>query len=140
MGLLDRWTKKTTAKQLSQKEESKVVEAKSVVSATPSASAPKSAVTSSQSYRVIVRPLVTEKAAHSEGSGKYTFVVARLASKTQVKRAIHELYGVLPASVNMVNMPGKRVRFGRSMGRRSDFKKAVVTLPPGKTISVHEGV
>lgn len=140
MGLLDRWTKKTTAKQLSQKEEPKVVEAKSAVSATSAVSSPKSTVTSSQSYRVIVRPLVTEKAAHSESIGKYTFVVGRGASKTQVKQAVRELYGVLPVSVNMVNAQGKRVRFGRSQGRRSDFKKAIVTLPKGKTIAVHEGV
>jgi len=54
--------------------------------------------------------------------------------------AVEELYGTKPERVNVINVQGKVMRFGRSMGRRSDFKKAIVTLPSGKTINLHEGV
>ncbi len=46
----------------------------------------------------------------------------------------------MPLTVNTMNVDGKRVRFGHSNGRRSDFKKAFITLPAGKTITIHEGV
>lgn len=94
----------------------------------------------SQSFKVLVRPLVTEKSAIAEGSGKYSFVVAKSASKDQIKSAVAEIYGVKPESVNVSNTQGRQVRFGRTMGRRSDYKKAIVTLPKGKTIDIHAGV
>lgn len=90
--------------------------------------------------RVVIKPAVTEKAAIAESINKYTFIVTHEATKKQVKSAINEIYGVKPLSVNLINVEGKNVRFGRHSGRRSDYKKAVVTLPQGKTISVHEGV
>jgi large subunit ribosomal protein L23 len=71
---------------------------------------------------------------------KYSFVVQKDANKNQIMQAVQELYGVKPVSVNMINVDGRRVRFGRSMGRRSDYKKAIVTLPKGKAITIHEGV
>lgn len=140
MGLLDRWTKKTTTEQLSKADKKLApVEKTDATAVTPPvvAGAGKG---KSRNFLVIVRPLVTEKSARSESAGKYTFVVARWASKVQVRQAIKELYGIAPMAVNMVNVQGKRVRFGRTAGRRSDFKKAVITLPKGKTITIHEGV
>lgn len=91
-------------------------------------------------YKILIKPLVTEKAAIAESLNKYSFVVARNVNKFQVKQAVNELYGVMPVSVNIMNNDGRRVRFGGSQGRRSDFKKAIVTLPAGKTITIHEGV
>ena len=91
-------------------------------------------------YRVIVKPLITEKTAIMQSANKYTFVVAKWAQKTNVKQAIKEMYGVEPIDVNIINAQGHRVRFGRSAGKRSDWKKAVVTLPAGKSITIHEGV
>lgn len=140
MGLLDRWTKKTQDAQLKQKEiapEAAVPEAKAVA---PNAAATAPVSAASASFRIIIRPLVTEKAAHAESSGKYTFVVANWASKHHVKQAVKELYGVEPMNVNIIGVQGKWMRFGKSFGRRSDFKKAVVTIPAGKTITIHEGV
>ena len=76
----------------------------------------------------------------AQGLNKYSFIVRRDSTKGQIKKAILEVYGVNPKSVNMINVSGRWVRFGRSFGRRSDYKKAVVTLPAGKSIAVHEGV
>ena len=91
-------------------------------------------------YKILVRPLVTEKSAIAESMNKYSFVVQKDANKNQIMQAVLELYGVKPVSVNMINVDGRRVRFGRSIGRRSDYKKAIVTLPQGKAITIHEGV
>ena len=91
-------------------------------------------------YRVIVRPLVSEKAAHAETKGMYTFVVAKDATKTQIKAAVEQVYGVRPTQVRTIHTEGKEVRFGRTIGRRKDWKKAIVTLPAGQTISIHTGV
>lgn len=91
-------------------------------------------------FKVLVKPLITEKSAIAESRNKYSFVVAKSANKNQIKTAIEEVYGVKPANVNVVNIEGRRVRFGRSMGKRNDYKKAIVTLPEGKTIDIHTGV
>jgi large subunit ribosomal protein L23 len=94
----------------------------------------------SSAFKVLVKPLVTEKSAIAESKGKYSFVVAKFANKEQVKLAVAEIYGVKPVRVNMANIEGRAVRFGRAAGRRGDYKKAVVTLPEGKTIDIHAGV
>ncbi len=89
---------------------------------------------------VILHPLVTEKTAMLASTGVYTFVIKGDANKVQVKSAIKSLYGITPESVNIQNVRGKRVRFGRLRGKRKDWKKAIVALPQGKTIDVYEGV
>ena len=89
---------------------------------------------------VILRPLVTEKTAVLASAGKYVFVVSTGANRIQVKTAIKEMFGVAPTSVNIQNVRGKRVRFGKRRGKRSDWKKAVVSLPKGQKINVYEGV
>ncbi len=94
----------------------------------------------STAYKVLVKPLVTEKSAIAESKNKYSFVVNRNANKNQVREAVAEIYGVKAVKVNIINTDGRPMRFGRSMGRRSDYKKAVVTLPAGSTIDIHAGV
>jgi large subunit ribosomal protein L23 len=89
---------------------------------------------------VLLQPLVTEKSVIRESAGVYTFMVALGATKLTVKQAVKDIYGVLPSTVRMINVEGKRVRFGRTIGKRRDWKKAIVTLPKGKTIHIHEGV
>ncbi len=100
----------------------------------------KSSATKVVSSQVIIRPLVTEKAAVAQSLNKYAFVVRRDATKEQIKKAVNDIYGVMPASVNVIHMEGKARRYGKYTGRRGDFKKAFVTLPKGKTIAIHEGV
>ncbi len=94
----------------------------------------------STAYKVLVKPLVTEKSAIAESKNKYSFIVNRNANKNQVREAVAEIYGVKAIKVNIVNTDGRPMRFGRSMGRRSDYKKAIVTLPVGSTIDIHAGV
>ncbi|MEK7084239.1 MAG: 50S ribosomal protein L23 [Patescibacteria group bacterium] len=89
---------------------------------------------------VLAYPVVSEKAADAEAEGVYTFVVERTAKKPAIRRAMLERYGVNPKKIRIMNYDGKRLRFGRNGGRRTDWKKAMVTLPKGKTIHVHEGV
>lgn len=91
-------------------------------------------------YRILIKPLITEKAANLGVEGKYVFMAADKANKIEVSKAIEEVYGVKPVSVNVIKMQGKFVRSGKTLGRRKDWKKVIVTLPKGKTIKVYEGV
>lgn len=110
------------------------------VKAEPAVETTKAESASVVSARVIIKPLITEKAAVFQSLNKYAFLVDRKATKPQIKRAIKDIYGIEPISVNVANIEGKAKRFGKSPGRRKDFRKALVTLPQGKTITIHEGV
>ncbi len=92
------------------------------------------------SYRVLVRPLVSEKGALQQAQNKYFFEVARDTNKIEIKKAIETVYGVSVLSVNVLNQRGKSVRFGRTQGRRKAWKKAIVTLKKGDRITTVEGV
>lgn len=89
---------------------------------------------------IIERPLVTEKAARLASEGKYVFVVRKDAGRIEISQAIRAMYGIVPESVNIQNVHGKRMRFGRRRGKRASWKKAIVSMPKGKTIDVYEGV
>lgn len=89
---------------------------------------------------VLLFPLVTEKGTRLESKGTYQFAVATTTTKLTVARAIAARYGVKPARVRIMSRRGKWVRFGRMYGKRSDWKRALITLPKGATINVHEGV
>lgn len=85
---------------------------------------------------VLVRPVVTEKATVT---GTYLFEVRPNANKQEVAKAITQLYGVTPASVRVMNVRGKVVRWQQSYGKRKNWKKAVVRLKKGETMSVYQG-
>jgi large subunit ribosomal protein L23 len=89
---------------------------------------------------VVIRPLISEKAATLAGANQYVFIVRRDANRLQVRQAVKRMYNVSPISINMLNMKGKEVQFGRRKGTQSDWKKAIITLPKGETINVYEGV
>ncbi|MCD4761725.1 50S ribosomal protein L23 [bacterium] len=93
-----------------------------------------------QAYKILVKPLITEKAANLGSENKYVFEVSVSTNKIEIAKAINEVYGVKPVSVNIVNVGGKKVRYGRHFGKRKDTKKAIITLPKGKTINIYEGV
>ncbi len=95
---------------------------------------------SGQAYRVLVKPMITEKAAHLNSINQYVFMVETSANKISVAKAVEEVYGVRPVSVNVIKMEGKKVNRGRITGKRKDFKKAIVTLKKGESISIYEGV
>ena len=90
---------------------------------------------------IIIAPVITEKSNMDMAEGKYTFRVAKNASKTQVKKAVEEIFNVKVMAVNTVSMPGKEKRMGVHTGFRPDFKKAIVTLKEdSKTIEFFEGM
>lgn len=89
---------------------------------------------------VVLRPHISEKSATLADKNQYVFVVNKDANKVQVRLSIKSMYGVSPVSVNILNVSGKKVRFGRRFGKRSDWKKAVVTLPEGQSINLYEGI
>lgn len=91
-------------------------------------------------HRVLVRPLITEKAANFGVLNKYAFVVTENSNKVEIAKAVLAVYGVKPVNVNIVCVKGKAVTRGRIKGRRSDLKKAIVTLKKGDTIQIYEGV
>jgi large subunit ribosomal protein L23 len=92
-------------------------------------------------YQVIKQPLITEKAnILKEKENKVSLVVDRGANKAEIKEAVERLLKVKVLKVQVSNMKGKPRRIGRTMGKRSDWKKAVVTLRPGDHIEFFEGV
>lgn len=91
-------------------------------------------------FRVLIKPLVTEKATELGAKNKYVFVIASKANKIEVAKAINVVYGVKPVSVNIVSMKGKVVTRGRIKGQRKDWKKAIVSLKKGDSIKIYEGV
>jgi len=93
-----------------------------------------------ESYRTLIKPLITEKAAKFNSENKYVFAVAPKANKIMIGHAVEAIYGVKPARINVVSVKGKKVRTGRTLGKRKDWKKAIVTLPQGKSIQIYEGV
>ena len=86
-------------------------------------------------YDIIKRPLRTEKTSAGEASGQYAFEVSLDATKGAIRDAVETLFGVDVTSVNTLRMAGKRKRFGRVFGKRSNWKKAYVTLKPGQEIT-----
>jgi large subunit ribosomal protein L23 len=94
----------------------------------------------SQAFRVLIKPIVTEKSAYLGSLNQYIFEVSSEANKIMVKKAVENIYGVKPIKVNIINVLGKDVRFGRTRGRTKDRKKAVVTLREGDKLDVYEGV
>jgi|WetSurMetagenome_2_1015567.scaffolds.fasta_scaffold00745_12 large subunit ribosomal protein L23 len=94
----------------------------------------------SSAYRVLLRPLVTEKGSHMGVENKYLFEVDYNTNKIEVAKAIESAYGIKPVKVNMMKFEGKVIRRGRTEGRRKRWKKAIVTLPAGKSIQIYEGI
>ncbi len=94
-----------------------------------------------RAYSVLLRPLVSEKASHQQTmNNQYFFAVAISANKIEIAKAVKAVYGINPVSVNVIRYEGKVRNFGRVRGKRKDWKKAIVTLPKGKTIALYEGV
>ncbi len=86
-------------------------------------------------YDMIFAPIITEKSASMEAEGKYVFKVDVRANKTQIKQAIEKLFNVKVESVNTMNTHPKTRRVGRYSGKTNRYKKAIVKLAKGSTIS-----
>lgn len=85
-------------------------------------------------YRVLKSPHLTEKATNLASQNKYIFKVMPKANKIEIKKAVQDLYGVKVRDVNLINIPKKRRRLGKTEGWRSSYKKAIVTLAEGEKI------
>ena len=91
-------------------------------------------------YDVIVKPIITEKATMTSENNGVVFQVAKDSTKPQIKQAVEALFGVKVKAVNTTVTKGKQKRFRGILGRRSDVKKAYVTLEEGSTIDVSTGL
>lgn len=94
-----------------------------------------------RAYSIIVHPILTEKSSlQKETLNQVTFKVAPEATKRQIKEAIQSVFNVTVLEVRTINMLGKKRRFRMRMGKRPDWKKAIVTLKSGDKIEFFEGV
>lgn len=92
----------------------------------------------SNAHAVLIRQIVTEKSTKAEVRRHYTFEVSRAATKSDVASVVGSLYNVRPTAVRMQRYDGKRVRYGRHAGVRRAWKKAIVTVAEGQSITVSE--
>ena len=97
-------------------------------------------MTREQMYDLILSPVITEKSTRASEHNQVTFRVRKEATKPQVKEAIEGLFGVKVKAVNTLNQKGKVKRFKGRLGKRSDVKKAIVTLEEGHSIDVTTGI
>ncbi len=100
----------------------------------------KTVVSKERMYDIISSPVITEKATMGSEWGQVTFKVPLDASKPEIKAAVEGIFGVKVTNVNTLVQKGKVKRFRGLIGKRSDCKKAVVTLEEGQAIDVTTGV
>lgn len=90
---------------------------------------------------IIIRPIITEKSMDLMADGKYTFRVKKTSNKSEIKKAIEKIFDVKVEKVTTMNMLGKKKRQGMSIGKRPDWKKAIVKLTAdSKPIEFFEGM
>ena len=90
-------------------------------------------------FQVIKKPLITEKTSLGKDENNLVaFVVDRAATKIEIKQAVEKFFKAEVKGVNTVNVAGKRKRFGKHEGKRSNWKKAYVTLKEGSTVDFFE--
>ena len=85
-------------------------------------------------YDILVKPLLSEKAMHLAGMGRYVFMVGRKAGKPEIKKSIQKLYNVHVEDVKIVNLPSKKRRSGQHLSQTSAAKKAIVILKKGEKL------
>lgn len=144
MKFFSRWSRKKEglrkrAEQRVQSEEKKPVavpEAEAIVENEPV----KPGKYSEAACRLLLKPLVTEKASNLQSAGVYCFAVHDKANKNEIKKAVETVFGVKVIKVRIINCRGKLVRYGRISGRRKHWKKAMVTLRSGDRIEIHKNV
>ena len=97
-------------------------------------------ISQNKAYQIILNPLVTEKSTQQSEFNKMVFSVPVNATKLEVKSSIEKIFSVKVQAVNTILLKGKVKRFKGVLGRRSNTKKAIVTLAPGNTIDLSAGV
>ncbi len=97
-------------------------------------------MTTERTYDIILGPVITEKATLLSEHNQVAFRVAMTATKPEIRKAIEELFRVKVTAVNTLRVKGKTKRFRGRVGRRSDYKKAIVTLAEGQSIDYTAGI
>ena len=90
-------------------------------------------------HGIFLKPVITEKTTMMMSDGKYTFRVPLHANKIEIRKAVEAVFGVKVKSVNTIRRMVKFKRMGKYIGKRPDYKKAIVTLQEGETIEFFEG-
>ncbi|MDR1616367.1 MAG: 50S ribosomal protein L23 [Syntrophomonadaceae bacterium] len=89
---------------------------------------------------VIIRPLVTEKSMNLLEENKYTFIVGKRSNKTEIKNAIEKIFKVTVEKVSTMNVKGKPKKMGRFVGKKPDYKKAIVKVRSGEKIRIFDNI
>lgn len=91
-------------------------------------------------FEILRRPIITEKSTLMQDEGRYVFEVSTGATKHQIKKAVQEAFDVRVTKVNTMNMRGKSKKYGPRATLKKSWKKAIVTLASGESITIFEGV
>ena len=91
-------------------------------------------------FKTIIKPIITEKSSMGSEYNQVTFQVQKTSSKKEIKLAIENIFKVKVKKVNTSIVKGKLKSFRGSLVKRSDYKKAFVTLEDGQTIDINAGV
>lgn len=89
---------------------------------------------------VIIKPIVSEKTVQEMANNKYCFKVSTDSNKVQIRQEVESIFGVKVKNVNTINAKGKTKRYGRNIGKKSDWKKAVVELKEGHKIEEYDNM
>ena len=97
-------------------------------------------ISKEKAYNVIVKPVVTEKSTTLSENNQIVFLVNINSNKFDIKKSIELIYGVKVSSGNVIRVKGKTKVFKGKVGKRSDYKKAIISLPKGQSIDLSLGV
>ncbi len=97
-------------------------------------------ISKEKAYNVIVKPVVTEKSTTLSEYNQIVFLVNINSNKIDIKKSIELIYGVKVSSVNVIRVKGKTKVFKGKVGKRSDYKKAIISMPKGQSIDLSLGV
>ncbi len=139
MGLFNKKKENEVEKKSSKKDKKNVKPIKKAVKKNNKKDAPViPAENTEMAYRFILHPWITEKTQELMSANKYVFKLRPKTTKSQIKVAVEKLYSVKIAKINIINIPQKKRRFGKVIGKKSAIRKAIVTLVKGHKIEVFE--
>ena len=97
-------------------------------------------ISKEKAYNTIIKPLVTEKSTLLLENNQVVFLVDVNSNKIDIKKSIELIFGVKVSAVNVIKVKGKTKRFKGTLGKRPDYKKAIISLPDGQSIDLSAGV
>lgn len=97
-------------------------------------------ISKEKAFNTIIKPIVTEKSTMLLENNQVVFLVDINSNKIDIKKSIQLIFGVKVSAVNVIKVKGKTKRFKGNLGKRSDYKKAIISLPDGQSIDLSAGV